>query len=155
MHIKRWVVILNFTSLKIYTRWVHLQPDQCSRWLCHRRLSISPSEVQKSLMAEVMNAAGFCSTKRIGYCRTKEQRQFEQLRVDEDVWEETIKDILKRMYTRRSARNCRLVCAVTSTGGCTKSFTSCVGLAIICFMSMESIGTGMWNSSTMRGATIV
>ena len=51
-------------------------------------------------MAEVMNAAGFCSTKWIGYCHTKEQRQFEQLRVDEDVWEETIKDTLKRMYTR-------------------------------------------------------
>ena len=41
--------------------------------LCHGRLSTFPSEVLKSLMAEVMNAAGFCSTKWIGYCHTKEQ----------------------------------------------------------------------------------
>ena len=37
--------------------------------------------------------------------------------------------ILKRLYTRKSACNARLVCAVTRTGGCTKSFASRVGLA--------------------------
>ena len=31
--------------------------------LCHGRTSSMPSDVQKALMAEVMNAAGFCSTK--------------------------------------------------------------------------------------------
>ena len=31
--------------------------------LCHGRTSSTPSDVQKSLIAEVMNAAGFCSTK--------------------------------------------------------------------------------------------
>ena len=40
-----------------------------------------------------------------------------------------MKDILKRLYTRKSARNARLVCAVTRTGGCTKSFPSRVELA--------------------------
>ena len=42
--------------------------------LCHGRLLTSPSEVLKSLMPKVMNAAGFCSTKwvPVSYCHTKE-----------------------------------------------------------------------------------
>ena len=99
--------------------------------LCHGRTSSTSSDVQKSLMAKVMNAAGYCSTKWIGYCRTKEVKNIKQIRVDEDQnqRDELMKDILKRLYTRKSARNARLVCAVTRTGGCTKSFPSCVGLA--------------------------
>ena len=82
-------------------------------------------------MVEVMKMAGFCSIKWIGYCRTKEQKKLEEVRVeeDEDVRDDTIKDILKRLYTRRSAHNSWLMCAVTATGGCTKSFPSHVGLA--------------------------
>ena len=99
--------------------------------LCHGRTSSTPSDVQKALMAEVMNAAGYCSTKWLGYCCTKEEKKIEQIRVkeDEDQRDELTKDILKRLYTRKSARNARLVCAVTRTGGCTKSFPSCIGLA--------------------------
>ena len=63
--------------------------------LCHGRTSSTPSDVQKALMAEVMNAAGFCSTKWIGYCRTKEEKKIEQIRVeeDEDQRDELMKDI--------------------------------------------------------------
>lgn len=82
-------------------------------------------------MVEVMKLAGFCSIKWIGYCRTKEQKKLEEVRVeeDEDVQDDTIKDILKRLYTRKSAHNSWLMCAVTATGGCNKSFPSHVGLA--------------------------
>ena len=82
-------------------------------------------------MVEVMKVAGFCSIKWIGYCRTKEQKKLEEVRVeeDEDVRDDTIKDILKRLYTRRSAHNSWLMCAVTATGGCNKSFPSHIGLA--------------------------
>ena len=99
--------------------------------LCHGRTSSIPSDVQKSLMAEVMNGAGYYSTKWIGYCCTKEEKMMDQIKVDEDGDEkdELMKDIMKRLYTRKSARNARLVCAVTRTGGCTKSFPSRVGLA--------------------------
>ena len=99
--------------------------------LCHGRTSSTPSNVQKSLMAEVMNVAGYCSTKWIGYCLTKEEKKTEKIKVDEDGDEkdELMKDIMKRLYTRKSACNARLVCAVTRTGGCTKSFPSRVGLA--------------------------
>ena len=45
--------------------------------LCHGRTSSTPSNVQKSLMAEVVNVAGFCSTKWIGYYRTKEEKTME------------------------------------------------------------------------------
>ena len=48
---------------------------------------------------------------------------------DAEDKDELMKDILKCLYTRKSARNARLVCAVTRTGGCTKSFPSRVGLA--------------------------
>ena len=41
---------------------------------CHGRILSSPSAMQKCLMAEVMNAGGYCSTKWIGHCRTKEQK---------------------------------------------------------------------------------
>ena len=37
----------------------------------------------------------------------------------------------------RSACNSRLVCAVTTTGGCTKSFPSCIGLARYLFDEYE------------------
>ena len=98
--------------------------------LCQGRTLSSPSAVQKSLMAKVMNMNGYCSPKWIGYCRTKEKK-IEEVRVeeDEDARDELMKDILNRLYTRKSARNARLVCAVTRTGGCTKSFSSRVVLA--------------------------
>ena len=53
--------------------------------LCHGRTSSTPSDVQKSLMAEVMNVAGYCSTKWIGYCRTKEEKKTEKIK--EIIWE--------------------------------------------------------------------
>ena len=56
--------------------------------LCHGRTSSTPSDVQKSLMAEVMNAAGYCSTKWIGYCRTKEEKKTQHIRVEEDATSE-------------------------------------------------------------------
>ena len=94
--------------------------------LYHGRTSSSPSGMQKSLMAEVMNAAGYYSTKWIGYCCIKEQVRVEE---DKDSRDELMKDILKRVYTRKSARNFRLVCAATRTSGSIKSFPSHVGLA--------------------------
>ena len=58
-------------------------------------------------MAEVMNAAGFCSNKWIGYCCTQAKKDMEQIRVDkdEDVMDATVTDIMKRMFTRSSAPN--------------------------------------------------
>ena len=55
----------------------------------------------------------------------------EQIQADdeEDVSNDTVKDILTRIFTRRSACNSKLVCAVTATGGYTKSFQSHIGLA--------------------------
>ena len=43
-----------------------------------------------------MNAAGFCSTKWIGYCHTKEEKKMEQIKVDEDGddKDELMKDIM-------------------------------------------------------------
>ena len=58
--------------------------DAKEEGLCHGRLTKTPKAVQKSLLAEVMKAAGFCSTKCISYCCTKAQKELEQLRVDED-----------------------------------------------------------------------
>ena len=55
----------------------------------------------------------------------------EQIQVDdeEDVSNDTVKDILTRIFTRRSVRNSKFVCAVTTTGGYTKSFQLHIGLA--------------------------
>ena len=58
--------------------------DAKEEGLCHGRLTNTPKEVQKSLLAEVMKAAVFCSTRCISYCCTKAQKELEQLRVDED-----------------------------------------------------------------------
>ena len=94
--------------------------------LCQGKLTKNPTEVQKSLMAEVMNAIGFCSTKWIGYCHTKAEKEMEQIQADEDecVRDDTVKAVLTRMFTRRSAHNSKLVCALTATDGCTKSFVT-------------------------------
>ena len=99
--------------------------------LFHGRISSSPPAVQKYLIAAVMNTAGYCSTKWVGYCRTKEQKKFEEVQVeqDEDAWGDIIKSILKKVYTIRSAHNSQFMCAVNATGGRTKSFPSHVGLA--------------------------
>ena len=65
--------------------WVHHIPDQCSRrsegcgtlpWE-----DIINSFRCAEVSHEVMNAAGYCSTKWIGYCRTKEEKKMEQIRV--------------------------------------------------------------------------
>ena len=48
--------------------------------LCHGGILSSPSAVQKCLMAEVMNMGGYCSTKWIGHCCTKEQKRFKEVK---------------------------------------------------------------------------
>lgn len=56
----------------------HVQCEAKESGVCHCRVTKNPTTTQKSLMAEVMNATSFCSTKWIGYCRTQAEKKLEE-----------------------------------------------------------------------------
>ena len=90
-------IVMRRLSIDEYiTNLTNVLTDAKDVGLYHGRTSSSPSGMQKSLMAEVMNAAGYYSTKWIGYCHTKEQVRVEE---DKDSRDELMKDISKRVYT--------------------------------------------------------
>ena len=121
------------TPKKYIENLTHVQCGAMESGVYHCRVTKNPTTTQKSLMAEVMNATSFCSTKWIGHCRTQAEKKLEEIRLDEDedVIDTIVKHIMKRMHTRNHVHNNRLVCVcvITVTGGCMKSFPSRIGLA--------------------------
>ena len=82
-------------------------------------------------MARVMNAVGFHHPQWIKFIHKTEDDHLEAIQEEEDgdIRDTIILDIVKRLYTRQSAKNKKLTCAVRVSGGCTKGFPSRLGLA--------------------------
>ena len=93
--------------------------DAKANYLTIGDMSATPTRVQKEWLAKVLNAAGYCSTKWIGY--TRERRSAANIQQTED-WEHTdvtLQEIQEKMYTRKAARNDKLFCCMTNEGRCT------------------------------------
>ena len=88
--------------------------------------SSSPTSHQGHLMACLMNAVRYCSTKWKGYINKRK----EQIQDDIDgTDDEELKDIISRMYMMKAARNNTLLCGMTCFGHCTKAFRNMRELA--------------------------
>ena len=92
-----------------------------------------PLARQKGQMARVMNAAGFHHPQWMKFIKNMEEDKIESIREEEDGEDKdnVVLDILKRMYTRQSARNKRLVCAVKATRGMYKGIPFQAGVGMI------------------------
>ena len=98
--------------------------DAKANYLTIGDTSATPTRVQKEWLAKVLNAAGYCPTKWIGY--TRERRSAANIQQTED-WEHTdvtLQEIQEKMHTRKAARNDTLSCCITNEGHCTKAFAT-------------------------------
>ena len=82
------------------------------------------TRLQMEWLTKILNAAGYCSTKWIGYTRESTSAATIQQREDGEHTDDIIDEIEKRMYTRKAARNDKLLCCITNEGHCTKGYSS-------------------------------
>ena len=90
-----------------------------------------PTAHQKWWMAGVMYAVGFYHLQWMKFLQSSEEQKIDKIREEEDgdKRHNIIPDILKRLFTRQSARKKKLLFAVRVSGGCKKAFPSRLGLA--------------------------
>ena len=83
--------------------------------------SSSPTKYQQHLMARLMNAVSYCSTKWIGLLRQKKEVIRHIVDGDKND-DEDVDEIMKKLHVRKAAKNNKLYCAMTTLCHCTKAF---------------------------------